>query len=284
MSAKPQHVARCAARVTRGCVCTGLPATPCILLVTFGSLFAAICVATTWMFFIWLCTRPVAAVIFLVISVSGQLLIPSGNPILLLLWMLVTFGGGWAYFFWLPDVYRDKPQDKPAWVQDVGTFRLSYEPGEVMDVIGAKVKLEAQKFKVCMCLCVCVCICLSVYLYVERDRERVSERERFMDMIGAKVKWEAQKFKVCIYLSICLSACLPVCVSVYPYVTREREGGRERERSDRKRERERGERGKRGKRKRDGACHLQAAPHLCLLLNVCSYCRMCSLTVECVLL
>lgn len=125
----------------------GLPATPCILLVTFGSLFAAICVATTWMFFIWLCTRPVAAVIFLVISVSGQLLIPSGNPILLLLWMLVTFGGGWAYFFWLPDVYRDKPQDKPAWVQDVGTFRLSYEPGEVMDVIGAKVKLEAQKFK-----------------------------------------------------------------------------------------------------------------------------------------
>jgi hypothetical protein len=69
------------------------------------------------MFLIWMCTRPAAAVVMLFISVSGQLLIPSGNPILLLLWLLVTFGGGWAYFLWLPEVYRDRPLDKPLWVQ-----------------------------------------------------------------------------------------------------------------------------------------------------------------------
>jgi hypothetical protein len=69
------------------------------------------------MFLIWMCTRPAAAVVMLFISVSGQLLIPSGNPILLLLWLLVTFGGGWAYFLWLPEVYRDRPLDKPFWVQ-----------------------------------------------------------------------------------------------------------------------------------------------------------------------
>jgi hypothetical protein len=46
----------------------GLPATPCILIVTLGSFFAAICVATFWMFLIWMCTRTTAAVFFLAIS------------------------------------------------------------------------------------------------------------------------------------------------------------------------------------------------------------------------
>ena len=50
----------------------GLPATPCILIVTFGSFFAALCVATFWMFLIWMCTRTAAAVVFLVISLTGQ--------------------------------------------------------------------------------------------------------------------------------------------------------------------------------------------------------------------
>ena len=46
----------------------GLPATPCILVVTFGSFFAAICVATFWTFLIWMCTRTYAALVFLSIS------------------------------------------------------------------------------------------------------------------------------------------------------------------------------------------------------------------------
>jgi hypothetical protein len=50
----------------------GLPATPCILIVTFGSFFAALCVATFLMFVIWMCTRTIAAVVFLLISISGQ--------------------------------------------------------------------------------------------------------------------------------------------------------------------------------------------------------------------
>jgi amino acid permease len=56
---------------------------------------------------------------------TWQLLIPSGNPILLLLWIIVAFGGGWAYFFWLPSLFSEKPHDKPAWLQDVGNFSVS---------------------------------------------------------------------------------------------------------------------------------------------------------------
>ena len=36
-----------------------------------------------------------AAMAFLVISVSGMLLLPTGNVILIIIWMVVTFGGGY---------------------------------------------------------------------------------------------------------------------------------------------------------------------------------------------
>ena len=75
--------------------------------------------------------------------VSGQLLIPTGNPILLLLWMLITFGGGFAYFFWLPTVYTERP----PWLQDVGNFSVSYEPQEIFAVFDGKIKAEAARFK-----------------------------------------------------------------------------------------------------------------------------------------
>ena len=54
-----------------------------------------------------------------------QWLIPSGNPILILLWILVVFGGGWAYFYWLPAHYSEKGEQKPSWLQDVGDFQVS---------------------------------------------------------------------------------------------------------------------------------------------------------------
>ena len=37
--------------------------------------------------------------------------------------ILVAFGGGWAYFFWLPAQY-DSKQQVPAWLQDVGNFKV----------------------------------------------------------------------------------------------------------------------------------------------------------------
>lgn len=121
----------------------GLPATPCILIITFGAFFAAICVATFWMFLIWMCTRTAAALVLLTISLSGQLLIPTGNPILLLLWMLLAFGGGWAYFFWLPSIYTERP----PWLQDIGNYQMSHEPMEILAAFEGKINAEAARYK-----------------------------------------------------------------------------------------------------------------------------------------
>lgn len=103
----------------------GLPSAPCLLIITFGAFFAALCTATFWMFLLWSCTRTYAALVFLFISLTGQILLPTGNPILLLVWVLVAFGGGYLYFYYLPDSYKEKPEEKPMWVQDVGDFTVS---------------------------------------------------------------------------------------------------------------------------------------------------------------
>jgi hypothetical protein len=43
------------------------------------------------------------------------MLLPAGNPILLMLWVLIALGSWYTYFFYLPVLYTD--QDKPAWLQ-----------------------------------------------------------------------------------------------------------------------------------------------------------------------
>mmetsp|Transcript_19826 Transcript_19826/g.45629 ORF Transcript_19826/g.45629 Transcript_19826/m.45629 type:complete len:315 (+) Transcript_19826:10-954(+) len=103
----------------------GLPSAPCLLIITFGAFFASICLATFWMFVIWSCTRTYAALVFLVMSLTGQILLPTGNPILLLVWVVLAFGGGYMYFYFGPDYYKEKPEDKPMWLQDVGDFTVS---------------------------------------------------------------------------------------------------------------------------------------------------------------
>ena len=44
-----------------------------------------------------------------------QILLPSGNPILLMLWVAISFGSWYTYFFYLPTLYADG--DKPGWLQ-----------------------------------------------------------------------------------------------------------------------------------------------------------------------
>lgn len=105
----------------------GLPSAPCLLIITFGAFFASICVATFWMFITWSCTRTWAALVFLAISLTGQILLPTGNPILLLVWVLIAFGGGYAYFYYLPDQNKE---NKPSWLQDVGDFTVSADYNE----------------------------------------------------------------------------------------------------------------------------------------------------------
>mmetsp|Transcript_18088 Transcript_18088/g.59409 ORF Transcript_18088/g.59409 Transcript_18088/m.59409 type:complete len:109 (-) Transcript_18088:47-373(-) len=104
------------------------------------------------MFVVWSCTRTYAALVFLLISVSGSFLLPTGNPILLLLWMTVTFGGGAAYFWFVPDHYQKNPlkdsaNGKPSWLQDIGDFSISTDGNEIVNAIHEKIETEGKRFK-----------------------------------------------------------------------------------------------------------------------------------------
>ena len=78
----------------------------------------------------WLCTRPWAALVLGAISVSGQMTVPSGNLLLILVWILAAGMSGTLYFYWLPGLYADKRWARPSWVQDVGESSLSLDPKE----------------------------------------------------------------------------------------------------------------------------------------------------------
>jgi len=108
----------------------GLPAGPCLLMLTIGALLMAVCTVTGWMALCWLCTRPWAALVLGAISVSGQMTVPSGNLLLILVWILAAGMSGTLYFYWLPGLYADKRWDRPSWVQDVGESSLSLDPKE----------------------------------------------------------------------------------------------------------------------------------------------------------
>jgi hypothetical protein len=107
----------------------GLPSAPCVLIITVGAGFAAICNSCFYLFLVWSCTRTFASLIFLLISVSGSILLPAGNPILLMLWVFIAFGSWYTYFFYLPVLYTD--ETKPGWLQDIGKYGLLDNNAEV---------------------------------------------------------------------------------------------------------------------------------------------------------
>eukprot|EP00960_Hanusia_phi_P023435 691858-Hanusia_phi.AAC.6 len=81
-----------------------------------------------------------------------QFLLPTGNPILLLLWLAVTFGGGAAYFWFVPDHYQKNPlkdsaNGKPSWLQDIGDFSISTEGNDIVNAIHDKMESESKRFK-----------------------------------------------------------------------------------------------------------------------------------------
>ena len=44
---------------------------------------------------------------------------------------------------WLPDAY----EGHGTWLQDVGSFKVSYQPAEIMAAFEQKISLEASRFK-----------------------------------------------------------------------------------------------------------------------------------------
>jgi hypothetical protein len=111
----------------------GLPAAPCFIMVVFGAFFAAFCITCFWLFVVWSCTRFYAALAFLVMSVAGLILLPSGNLILIFLWLVVAFGGGTWYFKWVPDSYAATGDEQPFWVQDIGEMTVSLDAEDWAD-------------------------------------------------------------------------------------------------------------------------------------------------------
>mmetsp|Transcript_55710 Transcript_55710/g.113894 ORF Transcript_55710/g.113894 Transcript_55710/m.113894 type:complete len:324 (+) Transcript_55710:3-974(+) len=111
----------------------GLPAAPCLVLVVLGSFCAAFTIACFWMFICWSCARPWAALAFLIISLTGSIFLPTGSLIMVILWVIVAFGGGWWYFKYLPDLYEVNSDPRPFWLQDVGHITVSCSPTEWED-------------------------------------------------------------------------------------------------------------------------------------------------------
>jgi len=149
----------------------GLPSAPCILLITVGSFFATVCNISFLLFLVWSCTRIWASLVFLLIAFTGSLLLPSGNPILLCLWVVIAVGGGYAYFFYLPSTYSD-PKEVPPYVQNIGDFTVEANPEKIQNAFkeGFEVaKMEAE--------------------------EKIQEAERAAQAATEKLKAEAEKAK-----------------------------------------------------------------------------------------
>mmetsp|Transcript_29434 Transcript_29434/g.77395 ORF Transcript_29434/g.77395 Transcript_29434/m.77395 type:complete len:283 (+) Transcript_29434:263-1111(+) len=112
----------------------GLPGAPCLLIVTAGAAFFAICNACFYLFLIWSCTRFVASLIFLLIAVSGSILLPAGNPILVMFWILISFGSWYMYFFYAPSLYDEG--ERPWWLQDIGKHSLMENNAQIDAEVG----------------------------------------------------------------------------------------------------------------------------------------------------
>jgi hypothetical protein len=66
--------------------------------------------------------------------------LPAGNPILLMLWVMIAFGSWYTYFFYLPTLYTD--QDKPGWLQV-----LAHKAGGVGGVVGVGLNSGRQPMR-----------------------------------------------------------------------------------------------------------------------------------------
>ena len=87
--------------------------------------------------------------------------VPSGNLLLILVWILAAGMSGTLYFYWLPGLYADKRWARPSWVQDVGESSLSLDPKEWYTCMHAcmytcqRVMPLLQQILRCVCIYMC---------------------------------------------------------------------------------------------------------------------------------
>jgi hypothetical protein len=106
----------------------GLPNMPCLLMVTFGAFAAAMVLCLLILAVSWSCTRPWAALVFVVMWGSGALMLTYSSPFLLVGWVLLALGGGYWYFKMLPEQYDH--ESRPWWFQDVGDLSLVWDDSD----------------------------------------------------------------------------------------------------------------------------------------------------------
>mmetsp|Transcript_11468 Transcript_11468/g.31984 ORF Transcript_11468/g.31984 Transcript_11468/m.31984 type:complete len:322 (+) Transcript_11468:94-1059(+) len=103
----------------------GIPKMPCWLLVSLGAFAGAMVFSFFTLSVVWSCTRPWAALVFLVLWGSGAFVITYATPFLLTLWSVLAMLLFYWYFRVLPEQY-DHDQ-RPSWFQDVGDLSLVWD-------------------------------------------------------------------------------------------------------------------------------------------------------------
>ena len=104
---------------------TGLPTgVTCIYILAMEALTCAIVLTFFLQGAVWSCTRPWAAGVLISLSVCGLVLCPTGNVLLLLLFLFMSFSIYMIYFNWYPEYLDQQKQPHPAWLQSIGSLEV----------------------------------------------------------------------------------------------------------------------------------------------------------------
>eukprot|EP00281_Chroomonas_sp_CCMP1168_P032005 CAMPEP_0206247672 /NCGR_PEP_ID=MMETSP0047_2-20121206/19943_1 /ASSEMBLY_ACC=CAM_ASM_000192 /TAXON_ID=195065 /ORGANISM="Chroomonas mesostigmatica_cf, Strain CCMP1168" /LENGTH=368 /DNA_ID=CAMNT_0053673229 /DNA_START=31 /DNA_END=1134 /DNA_ORIENTATION=+ len=106
---------------------SGMAFWPCWMVVLFGAIFFTLCFCLFVVALLWSCTRPWAAIVLLVICLFGDFCFPTGNPLLIMLWLGMSATFAYWYFVWYPEWCVDKGVLVPQWCQSLGHLNLSWE-------------------------------------------------------------------------------------------------------------------------------------------------------------
>jgi len=91
----------------------------CFAFVFTGALLLSITAALFIVGLCWSCTRGWAALVLIVLSAVGNLML-FGGIIGLIIYLAILGGACYAYFYWAPNYYKEQGQEKPDWLQSLG--------------------------------------------------------------------------------------------------------------------------------------------------------------------
>jgi len=106
----------------------GLPTgVTCIYIIIFEALTFALVLTFFLLGAVWSCTRPWAAMVLIVLAVCGVVLCPTGNVLLLFLFIFLAFSVYMSYFRWYPEYIAEQRQSVPYWLESIGSLELTLD-------------------------------------------------------------------------------------------------------------------------------------------------------------